>query len=233
MVSTGFPNVAALAVESQTPALLNITTSGLGAGLPASVPVAFDRKAQAFRSVKALVEDFRNAPDRRKGTATVDTLDSFISLVNRHKDERSALFGRCVWPDPKLTAVIDYDDAAGEARNRQHRIVYAFPLTEEFKTWVEMNAKPMPQDVFASPAFHIGVAVTIGAVVLAVRRLAHEAFRDALASRHARLAGHRQRTVALSAQCPRRALVLLHVQLNRQPFDPAPFDPAAFDPALY
>lgn len=142
--------VAALAVESQTPALLNITTSGLGAGLPASVPVAFDRKAQAFRSVKSLVEDFRNAPDRRKGTATVDTLDSFISLVNRHKDERSALFGRCVWPDPKLTAVIDYDDAAGEARNRQHRIVYAFPLTEEFKTWVEMNAKPMPQDVFAA-----------------------------------------------------------------------------------
>lgn len=99
--------------------------------------------------------------------------------------------------------------------------------------FIAIVALGMPQDVFASPAFHIGVAVTIGAVVLAVRRLAHEAFRDALASRHARLAGHRQRTVALSAQCPRRALVLLHVQLNRQPFDPAPFDPAAFDPALY
>ncbi|TIN90391.1 MAG: DUF2303 family protein, partial [Mesorhizobium sp.] len=36
------------------------------------------------------------------------------------------------------------------ARNRSHRIVYAFPLTEEFKAWVNGNAKPMAQDVFAA-----------------------------------------------------------------------------------
>jgi uncharacterized protein YfdQ (DUF2303 family) len=142
--------VAVLATEAAAPAILNITTSGLGDGLPSSVPVAFDRKNQVFRSVQALIEEQRQFPARRKGTATADTLESFINLVNRHKDDRSALFGRCIWPDPKLTAVIDYDDATGTARNRQHRVVYTFPLTEEFKTWVEMNAKPMPQDVFAA-----------------------------------------------------------------------------------
>jgi len=142
--------VNALATAAASPTILNITTSGLGDGLPASVPVAFDRKEQTFRSVRSLLEENRLMPARRKGTATADTLESFISLVNRHKDDRSALFGRCIWPDPKLTAVIDYDDATGAARNRQHRVVYTFPLTEEFKTWVEMNAKPMLQDVFAA-----------------------------------------------------------------------------------
>ena len=142
--------VNALATAAASPTILNITTSGLGAGLPASVPVAFDRKEQAFRSVRPLLEEARLMPARRKGTATADTLESFINLVDRHKDDRSALFGRCIWPDPKLTAVIDYDDAEGEARNRQHRIVYAFPLTDEFKAWVGANAKPMDQEVFAA-----------------------------------------------------------------------------------
>jgi hypothetical protein len=47
--------VTALATEGAAPATLNITTSGLGAGLPSSLPVAYDRTAQAFRSLKALI----------------------------------------------------------------------------------------------------------------------------------------------------------------------------------
>jgi uncharacterized protein YfdQ (DUF2303 family) len=118
--------------------------------LAASIPVAFDRKDQTFRSLRPLIEEFRDAPACRKGTATADTLKSFTDLVNRHKDEQSALFGRCIWPEPKLTAVLDYDSAGTDARNRSHRIVYAFPLTEEFKAWVGFNAKPMDQEIFAA-----------------------------------------------------------------------------------
>lgn len=142
--------ITSLASESAAPATVNITTSGLGKGLPPSIPVGFDRKEQAFRSLRTLIEEFRGAPARRKGTATADTLQSFINLVNRHKDEQSALFGRCIWPEPKLTAVLDYDSADTDARNRSHRIVYAFPLTEEFKAWVGFNAKPMDQETFAA-----------------------------------------------------------------------------------
>ncbi len=146
----GIELITALATEGVAPATVNITTSGLGAGLPPSVPVAFDRKAQSFRSIRPLIEEFRTDPARRKGTAHVDTLQSFIDLINRHKDERSALFGKTAWPEPKLTAVLNYDTADGEARSRDHRIVYAFPLTEEFKAWVGTNAKPMDQEVFAA-----------------------------------------------------------------------------------
>jgi len=142
--------VKAMAVAGAEPTVLMLATSGLGPGLPSAVPIAFDRDGQRFHSLKSLIEEQRQAPERRKGTATVNTLASFVDLVNRHKDDRSALFGKTSWPDPKLTAVIDYDDAKGDARNRQHRIVYAFPLTEEFKVWVGMNGKPMEQEVFAA-----------------------------------------------------------------------------------
>lgn len=146
----GIELIRALALESAEPTILMVDTADLGAGLPALAPVGFDRKSQAFKSIKPLLEEFRSAPDRRKGTAQVETLASFIALVIRHKDEDSALFGKTVWPDPKLTAVLDYDKEGSQARNRSHRIVYAFPLTEEFKSWVGTNAKPMEQEVFAA-----------------------------------------------------------------------------------
>lgn len=142
--------IKALTTEAASASTVSITTSGLGAGLPSSLPLAFDRKAQAFRSLRPLIEEFRSAPDCRKGTATVETLASFINLVDRHKDEDSVLFGKTMWPDPKLTAVLDYDREGAPARNRSHRIVYAFPLTEEFKSWVNGNANPMAQDLFAA-----------------------------------------------------------------------------------
>ncbi|TIN82689.1 DUF2303 family protein [Mesorhizobium sp.] len=145
----GIDLVKTLATEAAEPSVMIIATEN-APGLPAGVPVAFDRKNQAFRSVKGLIEEFRQAPDRRKGTATVETLASFIALVDRHKDEDSVLFGKTSYPEPKLTAVLDYDKQGVAARNRSHRIVYAFPLTEEFKAWVNGNAKPMAQDVFAA-----------------------------------------------------------------------------------
>ncbi|MDG4903181.1 DUF2303 family protein [Mesorhizobium sp. WSM4962] len=146
----GIELIKALTVEAAEPSILLVATDGLSQGLPVNVPVAFDRKSQAFKSVKALIDEFRQAPDRRKGTATVETLASFIALIERHKDENSAIFGKTSYPDPKLTAVIDYDKEGVAARNRSHRIVYAFPLTEEFKSWVAGNAKPMEQEVFAA-----------------------------------------------------------------------------------
>ncbi|MBZ9985695.1 YfdQ family protein [Mesorhizobium sp. BH1-1-5] len=146
----GIELVKALATEAASASTVSITTGGLGDGLPSNLPLAFDRKGQTFKSLKGLIEEFRQAPDRRKGTATVETLASFIELTKRHQDEHSALFGKTMWPDPKITAVLDYDMEGVPARNRSHRIVYAFPLTEEFKSWVGANAKPMDQEIFAA-----------------------------------------------------------------------------------
>ncbi|WP_233872073.1 hypothetical protein [Paraburkholderia adhaesiva] len=79
----------------------------------------------------------------------------------------------------------------------------------------------IPQDVFTSSQFRLGVVALVACSVIAVRRLAHSAFHSALASRHVRFVGGQQRTVALSPHCPRRFLVLLRVRVNRQSLDPA------------
>jgi uncharacterized protein YfdQ (DUF2303 family) len=142
--------VSALSIESAEPSIVKITTDGLGEGLPASVPAIFDRKQQMVRSLKERIEEHRLAPARRKGTARADTLASFIELTNRHKDDQSALFGQTAWPKPRLTAVLNYDSSGSPARFGDHRVVYDFPLTEEFKAWVACNAQPMDQEVFAA-----------------------------------------------------------------------------------
>lgn len=142
--------VTKLADRAAAPEIAIIETKGLGDDLPPAIPVAFDRASQSFRSLKGLVQEFRDVAARRKGVARAETLESFIRLVDRHKDEQSALFGKCAWPEPKLTAVLNYNAVGATVRPADHRVVYAFPLTEEFKAWVGGNGKVMEQEVFCA-----------------------------------------------------------------------------------
>lgn len=140
--------IAELAREASKPEILFIPSDGLGRGLPSRVPVLWDRHEQV---VIPLVSHVLAAkpPLERSGTATVTTLASFVELVNRHKDEGSVVFAKTNWPEPKLTAVIDYHDTANAARYGKHRVVYTFPLTEEFKVWVNGDGKQFKQGDFA------------------------------------------------------------------------------------
>ena len=99
--------------------------------------------------LKQHVDKWRTAPERRKGTASALTLLSFNELVNRHKDDSSAVFADIISHEPKLTAVIDYHELDGVARFSQHRIVYKFPLSDEWKIWVGVDGKGLPQQAFA------------------------------------------------------------------------------------
>lgn len=143
--------VASLALESSAPHQASITpVDGPKNGLPPSVPVAFNRTTQKFESIKALIEEYRVRPERRAGTAKVLTLASLIDLTNRHGDrDISALFGQTKWPEPSITAVIDYHHADRTPDNCRHRVRYDFPLTDEFKVWITNNRKVMEQAEFA------------------------------------------------------------------------------------
>ncbi len=140
--------IAKLGRDATAPDLLLLPTKGLTPGLPEHVPVLFDRQKQTIISVLDHIEAAR-PPMERKGTAKVETLSTFIALTNRHKDDGSAIFAATSWPDPKLTAVIDYHGLEREARWGRHRIEYTFPLTEEFKAWIGFNGKEMSQEIFA------------------------------------------------------------------------------------
>lgn len=149
--SEGIQKIVDLTQAATEIKVLALPTDGLGEGLPPSVPIVIDRRSGGkLAAIDDLVEKYRLLPERRSGIASATTLQSFIDLVNRHKDDGTAVFAKTAWPEPALTAVIDYHELDGAPRWGKHRIRYAFPVTDEFKVWIDKNGKGMEQAEFAA-----------------------------------------------------------------------------------
>lgn len=120
-------------------------------GISGEFPILIDRKSGTAKSIKALLEEYRERPARKTGIAKVFTLDSFIDLTNRHKTAESAIFADTNWRQPSLTSVIDYHtkNAGGPADNGKHRVHYEFPLSEEWDAWIKLDGQQMDQKAFA------------------------------------------------------------------------------------
>lgn len=147
----GLGAIVDLAREVSAVEIVSLPTEGLGVGLPPSVPIVIDRRdGKSITGLKSIIDQYRVEPGEVNGTAQTTTLQSFIDLVNRHKNDGSAVFGKTAWPEPALTAVIDYHGEKSSARWGHHRIRYAFPITDEFKVWIDKNGKPMDQGAFAA-----------------------------------------------------------------------------------
>jgi len=116
------------------PALVHISRSGINA-VPASV---FD--------------DYREQPVRRKGTATLFDLDSFIEQSKRFLTNGTLVFANNDRSAPSLTTVFDYHPAGYDSAPRfgTHRAHFAFPLSDEWKAWQAFNSKTMDMADFAA-----------------------------------------------------------------------------------
>lgn len=128
-----------------------IANDAKAVGIPDTIPVFIDRKSGKPESVKSLFDEWRIAPVRKKGTAVVKTLESFTGLTKRHATGDSVIFADTNWREPSLMSIIDYHaiQPGGSADNCSHRILYPFPLTEEWQAWVSINGKPLNQGQFA------------------------------------------------------------------------------------
>jgi uncharacterized protein YfdQ (DUF2303 family) len=121
-------------------------------GVPNEIPVALQRGLKpTVETLATLFEPYRIHPARKAGTAEVQTFEAFVNLVNRHKTEDSVIFADADWKKPSFTAIVDYhqDVSGGLAGNGKHRVHYAFPLSEEWKKWIESDGQPMKQEAFA------------------------------------------------------------------------------------
>lgn len=102
------------------------------------------------RSMKRFLDEYRERPERREGVARLSDLESFIAHAKRFSSpEGSAIFAD---PDaPSLTSVIDYHAKGndGAPAHCQHRGVYAFPLSDEWKVWTGQNKQSFNQAAFA------------------------------------------------------------------------------------
>ena len=151
--------IAELGAKADGVDLVHVDLTGLGdyaIGLPENIPLVWDGKASRLIALKAEIEAYRFKPSHKAGTAQVLTLSSFIALTNRHKTDASVVFADTDWTQPSFTAVIDYHPkelepllGAIQADNGKHRIHYAFPLSDEWKAWIEQDGKAMSQLDFA------------------------------------------------------------------------------------
>jgi len=122
--------------KSVVPQLVDIATPD---GRKAQVLVLPGQSGLTAQSVKPFADVYLTAPERRRGTATVKDLPSFIAHAKRFADLDSVLFAD---PDaPGLVAVLNYHRAGapGEPRFGDHRTAYSFPLSDEWKAWRDAN----------------------------------------------------------------------------------------------
>ncbi|BBK30273.1 uncharacterized protein YfdQ (DUF2303 family) [Stella humosa] len=124
---------------------------GLQNGSTETAQVVVVPRGLELKSTKPFVDEWRGAPERRAGQATLQDLDSFIALTLRFRDDGSALFADTTPEAPGLTAVFDYHQAGpeGAARFGRHGAVYPFPLSDEWKAWAEKDEEKMNQAEFA------------------------------------------------------------------------------------
>lgn len=123
-----------------------------------SVPVASVPQGRSLLSVRGFMEEYLDRPLRRRGLATVLSARAFVDLVNRFRGASSAVFAD---PDPKapsLTAVFNYhekgtteavDEGTAEPGWCDHRAKLACRMSEEWKAWTSIHAKPLSQQDFA------------------------------------------------------------------------------------
>jgi hypothetical protein len=120
---------------------------------PASGQVIAVPKGFEIKSVKPLLDEYLTQPERRKGTATLQDLDSFIAHGNRFKGADSALFAVADRQAPSIRCVFDYhpaNDKHDDARHGEHQAVHKFPLSDEWKAWMKADGEVMEQVEFAA-----------------------------------------------------------------------------------
>jgi len=122
-------------------------------GLPERIPVGIVHgETPEMRSVKSLFEEWRFDPERRKGNVKATTLESYIALTDYLTGEAPVVFANTDWRGPSFVTVVDYHWGEGHRQPDwgRFRIHYPFPLSDEWKTWVDGNGKPMTQTDFAA-----------------------------------------------------------------------------------
>lgn len=109
-------------------------------------------QGKKVHSLKPLLDQYLTAPERRKGTAHLTSVESFIEHVKRFKDDDTVIFGDPNPAKPRLLAVFDYNPKGpdGKARFGEHRAEYAFPVSEEWSTWKAQSGRQMEVKTFAA-----------------------------------------------------------------------------------
>ena len=118
-----------------------------------TAPVIQDMKG-GLQGVKSFTDPYRQFPERRKGRAQFYDVASFVEHTKRFLDTDSIVYafqgdGKTV---AHLLSVLDYNKAGpygAQPRYGEHRGLYCFPLSKQWKAWTAASGVSMNQGAFA------------------------------------------------------------------------------------
>jgi uncharacterized protein YfdQ (DUF2303 family) len=117
------------------------------------VPFVVLPEGQRVVSIKDIIDEFRERPERREGAETLADESSFVAWVNRFKSDPTVIFATPDRRAPRLTAIFDYHPEGGPSDRtgfRAYRAVLPLALSDEWKAWSDVNGKAMSQSDFAA-----------------------------------------------------------------------------------
>lgn len=101
-------------------------------------------------SLKELVDEQRERPQRKRGSAQIHELGSLIAYAKRHATEHSVVFAD-LGASPSITVIFDaHAPGDGLPAFQRHRAEFAFPISPEFAAWRAASGKGMSQVEFAA-----------------------------------------------------------------------------------
>lgn len=176
---TDVGDALAFAAAAREPFVLDLEH----AGTIAPVLLIPGANSTEIRSVKSVIDEYRDTPERRRGTIKVDDLDSFIALVNRDKRPDSAIFARR--KPARLVAVLDmHGPADSSPRHCEDRVSYDFPYSTEYDAWIAAQGEKNAMDQGKFAAFiedrigDIGTPGGEGAIATKYREMRRVSFAD-------------------------------------------------------
>lgn len=93
------------------------------------------------------LEQFLDAPKRKRGQYRPATVDALVAYVKEHEDANHTT----VWvhpEQPRVLAILD-DHSAGSAAWRDHTALLELGFTDEWRRWADLDNKLVDQQTFA------------------------------------------------------------------------------------
>lgn len=154
----------AAAVIDAVERLSNVDTrvlpvSGLLPNVSAThVPIGLVPSGFELRTLKPLIADYADRPERIKGHVDVDDIESFIRYFIDYRVAGARIFCRIKcgsgW-SASLTGILDYHQGAGDAGDLpapswcSHKVAYNFPASQELVSWLAATGRGLSQGGFA------------------------------------------------------------------------------------
>jgi len=106
--------------------------------LPNGKVVVDEPAGREVKSVKALLDEYLERPERLKTTAELTTAESFIDYMNRFKKPESAVFAGGTVKSPEMLGMVDYHGVGPNADPSfcEHIAKYTFPLSDPMTAWI-------------------------------------------------------------------------------------------------